>query len=824
MHGRRMMAERTTSRTSLWALTTSRKVVGEDNAAGAVSLQGLENTLSSTHRRTIDLESLTSSVSSYGLRMVLSNTYEFLFTSLLYVVGFGNIIRFPELLYDNGGGVFLLPYILCLTLFGVPLFYLELAIGQYASLGPIRLWRVSPIFKGVGYGVVLTCMLTAISYNVTVAWATYYFFASMQKVLPWSLCPMDVLKQNCKNLTTFHINNTDYEGQIDETTPLNEVSPLNIDVNLTNNATVGAMTSSTPIYASEVFFFEEFLHVPNSLSEFGYPHWRLSLCLMFVWIIVFIILTQEIKSAGRVALVLTPLLYSLLIAFIIQSFVVSSSGAKEGLLYFLSPRWEYLAKPKAWVDAASHVFYSLSLMQGGLITLSSYNKFTHNIYRAAILIPLLDALTSILAGLALFSVLGVTAHSQGIPLSQFFRNSTGASFVTFSEATALMPLPQLWAALFFFVLICLGLGSQYVLVETGVSALLDNYHKRLAKKRLQVIAWICLIFFLLGLPLACPGGIYLQAILDRFTSSYATMFLALVFITALAWVYGVPQLSRDIKSMLNSEPSIAWKVIWTGITPTTLLVLLLMSLITYEPLRIQTYFTDYQLPSWTTAIGWLIAIFQIIPVFISAVLLYATSPKGAIRNKLIMLSKPSLLWGPALEVTELESEMTGNDGNSKRVYDRSTSVKVGKDIGGLDSIFSATVGNNVVVKMATSLQSNLRKEHQNPLSQKLKYSPSADLLAKRMDSNGGPITFQEDGETFMLVPKKKNKLPGIEKSTQTETISRFYVEPTRSPTFHLGDSEGENDSSIEVIITDHDMVLSPEEISSNMAMYDAMSN
>lgn len=69
-------------------------------------------------------------------------------------------------------------------------------------------------------------------------------------------------------------------------------------------------------------------------------------------------------------------------------------------------------------------------------------------------------------------------------------------------------------------------------------------------------------------------------------------------------------------------------------------------------------------------------------------------------------------------------------------------MKTGKDIGGLDSIFSATVGNNVLVKMATNLGSNLpASKPATDSSKRIKRASSADLLAKRMESSdGGPIS------------------------------------------------------------------------------------
>ncbi|GIY46305.1 sodium-dependent nutrient amino acid transporter 1 [Caerostris extrusa] len=57
-------------------------------------------------------------------------------------VGLGNVWRFPNVAYNNGGGAFLIPYLLLLVIIGRPLYYLELILGQFSSQGPIKLWRV----------------------------------------------------------------------------------------------------------------------------------------------------------------------------------------------------------------------------------------------------------------------------------------------------------------------------------------------------------------------------------------------------------------------------------------------------------------------------------------------------------------------------------------------------------------------------------------------------------------------------------------------------------------------------------------------------------
>ena len=77
-----------------------------------------------------------------------SGQLDFLLSAIGYAVGLGNVWRFPYRAYANGGGSFLIPYAVMLICAGLPLFFLEMSIGQFSSLGPISIWRAVPFFRG----------------------------------------------------------------------------------------------------------------------------------------------------------------------------------------------------------------------------------------------------------------------------------------------------------------------------------------------------------------------------------------------------------------------------------------------------------------------------------------------------------------------------------------------------------------------------------------------------------------------------------------------------------------------------------------------------
>lgn len=66
-------------------------------------------------------------------------------------VGLGNVWRFPFVAYQNGGGAFLIPYIIVLIVIGKPMYYLECVLGQFSSRNSIKVWAMVPGMKGTNF-------------------------------------------------------------------------------------------------------------------------------------------------------------------------------------------------------------------------------------------------------------------------------------------------------------------------------------------------------------------------------------------------------------------------------------------------------------------------------------------------------------------------------------------------------------------------------------------------------------------------------------------------------------------------------------------------
>ena len=120
-------------------------------------------------------------------------------------VGLGNVWRFPFTAYENGGGAFLIPYLVVLIMIGRPLYFMELSLGQFSSSSNVKVrpardapwypmlcwwqvWNMVPAARGVGFAQVIGTSSVVSYYCVLIALSIYYLVASCQATLPWTVC------------------------------------------------------------------------------------------------------------------------------------------------------------------------------------------------------------------------------------------------------------------------------------------------------------------------------------------------------------------------------------------------------------------------------------------------------------------------------------------------------------------------------------------------------------------------------------------------------------------------------------------------------------
>uniref|UniRef100_A0A8C7DUU0 Transporter n=1 Tax=Naja naja TaxID=35670 RepID=A0A8C7DUU0_NAJNA len=490
---------------------------------------------------------------------------DFIMSCVGFAVGLGNVWRFPYLCYKNGGGVFLIPYTLIALLGGIPIFFLEISLGQFMKAGSITVWNIAPLFKGLGFASMVIVFYCNTYYIMVLAWGFYYLVKSFTATLPWATCG----------------------------------NPWN-SPDASSNLTCDELSDKrSPVIE---FWENKVLNISKGLEYPGAINWEVTLCLLSCWVLVYFCVWKGVKSAGKIVYFTATFPYVVLIILFIRG--VMLPGAQDGIIYYLKPDWSKLASPQVWIDAGTQIFFSYAIGLGALTALGSYNRFNNNCYKDAIILALINSGTSFFSGFVVFSILGFMAAEQGVDISKVAESGPGLAFIAYPRAVTLMPVAPLWAALFFFMLLLLGLDSQFVGVEGFITGILDFFPSTHAFRfqREITVAIFCVICFFIELSMVTEGGMYVFQLFDYYSASGTTLlWQAFWECVVIAWIYGADRFMDDIACMIGYRPFPWMKWCWMVVTPLICLGIFLFNIAYYKPL---IYNNSYVYPWWGEAIGW----------------------------------------------------------------------------------------------------------------------------------------------------------------------------------------------------------------------------
>lgn len=322
-------------------------------------------------------------------------------------VGLGNVWRFPAETQANGGAAFLLIYIGCVFLLGIPVMTAEFSLGRGGASDATGVFRnVTPGKKGwwtVGALAILASYLILSFYMVVSGWTLEYLVQS----ITGNLYPSS------------------------------------------------AEAVSTP--AGEELAFQ------NKMAEYiSGTYQPLIMTYIMLAANLFVLLKGVQKGIEKMSNIMMPVLFVLLVVFCAVS--LSLPKAAEGVEFFLKPDFSVINAGTV-VNALGQAFFSLSLAMGILVTYASYYPKDTKLTRTAVTVSLLDLGVAILMGLIIFPAVmtfGLTDHNLA---------GSALVFVTLPEIFAQMGHTQIWSALFFLLLAVGAFTSTISLAEVSVAFL-----------------------------------------------------------------------------------------------------------------------------------------------------------------------------------------------------------------------------------------------------------------------------------------------------------------------------------------------------------------
>lgn len=472
---------------------------------------------------------------------------------------------------------------------GVPVFLQEVAIGQYLGVGGMTMIaQICPILKGVGIATMVMVTYYNIYYCVIVSWSLYYFIASFVSIpdVPWNTCNGTWNTEDCW-------------------------MPVEYE-----NGTFSAPPHNHTVPSVEEFWNNRVLQA-NAGIEYGLGmiQWELAGTLLGGWIIVYMIVWRGLHQSGYIIWFTALFPYFVMITLLVKALTLD--GAIDGLKAYVNIDWKYMQQGSTWIDAATQIFFAYSVGTGALPALGSYNKFNHNCFRDALITCIVNTCTCLTAGVLVFAILGNMADLQGKTVQEVARHGPGLVFLTYPELVLSLPGSFIWAILFFAMLLVLGIDTEFCSVESLITGIVDNWQEKLLPHRRYVVMAICIVSFLLGLPMVTNGGVYLFQIVDFYAASGLSLLWICFFETiAISWFYGASRFARNIESMIGRKPNFFWYLCWTAFAPIVMSAVFIYYLYQYSPV---TYGEDYEYPKWAETMGLLIAASSMIWVPIYAI-------------------------------------------------------------------------------------------------------------------------------------------------------------------------------------------------------------
>lgn len=433
----------------------------------------------------------------------------FIFAAAGAAIGLGNLWRFPFQAYKNGGGAFLLPYLVAIATCAIPLMIMEYAYGRKVRGGSVKAFsELGKKYEVVGWVQVLVPIVVMTYYSAIISISLVFMVYSLGHAF----------------------------GMVNW---LSEPGPI-----------MGMVVGSA----------ENALDLGAGISLY------IVVSVIFVWLCNWLIVKKGISGGiEKMSSIFTPMLLVMMVIFMVNA--LRLDGASIGLEALFKPDFSKILDPGIWVSAYAQVFFSTTLAVGVMIAYGSYLHEKADIVNSAFITVLANASFDLIAGILVFSTLGYLVNTMGVEFTSF-GTGAGVAFIAFPIAISTMSsnvmVQGLLGFLFFFCLFIAGLTSSISMLESFASAALDKFDM----SRERMVGIISLVGFAGSACFATYAGFnFILDIVDAYVGNIIIAGLGLVEVILISYIYGTEKLREEANRYSDFKVGIWWDYLLKYFTP-----------------------------------------------------------------------------------------------------------------------------------------------------------------------------------------------------------------------------------------------------------------
>ena len=337
----------------------------------------------------------------------------FLIAMIGAIIGLSGIWKFSYLMYENGGGTFLIPYILAIVIMAIPILVLEFGVGfKFKSSLPKVFYNIKSEFEIIAWFIVFLIFIVLIYYTCIMSWDLIYIVLSLFK--GWGSNP-------------------------------------------------------------SVFFTTTLLHSTSNPYGLTYLVVPIGVGLIVIWGLIYLFSRKEINKGiltiSKISLILS---FVLLIGMLL--FSLQLPGSRTGIMALFNPNWSVLLDFNVWLAAFGQLIFSYGLGYAIASTYSSYLGDNAKLIDNAWIIVLVSLVFEVLVSVLLFAIMGYMALGRNIPITSLVSDSFSLIFVVFPNVFNIMDPWVYMVAPAFFLLIFVGsLSTVLALIEPLSNAISEKF-------------------------------------------------------------------------------------------------------------------------------------------------------------------------------------------------------------------------------------------------------------------------------------------------------------------------------------------------------------